>query len=232
MTSLRSLSVMALCMPFLAACPMESSHRPSEREEGQMKVPNTTQNPEIEAVPEDIRRLIVPPLPQAGVIHLLKSDKLILHPRSLICELTPAVAPAFQRYGISGIGIDGRLLAKRLKELGASDYIDGSPRQRAVESGSCPDSDLNIYYAGFVQENRDREPYRLVLVVWQDDRAWVGGIERSAKQLHPSAKALLGDIEHPDRTPPLEARVRASVQSDSRELSAMLVQSIIEGDAK
>jgi hypothetical protein len=196
--------------------------------------PDDAMTPELLArqIPEGIGRLIESGAPQRGVVYLSRSDRLILHPKSLICELRPMIDRTVGDFGISGLGIDGNLLAKRMQELGLKGYVDGSPRQRPRESEGCSDNKLNIYYIGLARENRDGQPYRLSLAVWQGDRVWVGSVERVPNQLHSSTKTLLGDIEHPDRPPSLGAKIQASVRSDAQDLSAKMVQSLILGEAR
>lgn len=192
-------------------------------------------------VPSAVQNVIAGEFPTDGKIHVRKQGVFKIEPATLFCEMDVVVDPEIEEVGITGIGIEGTTLSVALEGLGQRTYLDGTSRQRSVRSGQCSDNGLNVVYRGYVQLNREGNPYKLVLAVWQGDPAiapaiWVGGVERLDGQARPDA-----DFEtiNPSSNPrffgksikeqKVQALMESSLELDRLELSKKFSDSISGG---
>lgn len=181
-------------------------------------------------VPGVVRQIMAAGFSEDGQIHAQSRGTFKIQPNTLFCEMDASLDPDIRKLGILGIGIDGDKLAAAIKGLGYSYYLDGSPRQRLIRSGQCPQNDSNIVYRGYAKLNRNNTPYKLVLAVWQGDPAeggayWLGVLERTdGKNLNAHALEKPPEIGDGECCDP-----KVSIVFDSRILSNSFVEYILGG---
>jgi hypothetical protein len=173
---------------------------------------------DVAQVPAEVAQLITVDFPADGQVHVQSQGRFSIKPTTLFCEMDASVSPEIRSLGISGVGIDGVKLTEALSALGQDYYLDGSPRQRTVQSGQCSGAGEAAFYRGYAQNNRTGQPYKLILAVWQGDPAsggavWVGGVER----LEAGPRAQISNPFGTDRLP-------FEIRADATSLSLAFAQ--------
>lgn len=120
-------------------------------------------------VPAAIETLMQAEFPADGAIHVRAKGQFLTRPGMAICT--------YQKNG----GVYKMLLGEELLRISnGRDSANGKMLENAEECHKVPNP---IFRISSQTANRNGEPYRLVLAVWQGDVAhggayWVGGVER------------------------------------------------------
>lgn len=165
-------------------------------------------------VPDAVRDMMATDFPADGKIHAQNRGTFNVQPTTYFCTFDP------------GFGVNG--LQAALEEIGQSGYLDGGPRTNGIfgerVSRQCaPGASGNpIFIRGFDLPNREGEPYKLVLAVWQGNptrggAVWVGGIERGSGRYHPNAFAVADDMGSDSGERIWHSSARLDVEALSRE---------------
>jgi hypothetical protein len=125
------------------------------------------------SVPAEVERLVEARFPADGQVHVQARGKFVVTEQTVFCRAPRNIAvslkdaaPTFYNPGIDDV---------ENAELG--EVVHGKP---------CANDGINLINHWALVPNRDGEPYKLVLAVWQGDPAnggalWVGGVERIGK---------------------------------------------------
>lgn len=157
-------------------------------------------------VPAAIEQLMATEFPADGQIHVIRAvGRFDIRPETVFCS------------GRDGFVLDGSAVSELLRRLGQQDHLNGSNRSSGItnETPFCR-SGNPILVKGRQSNNRDGQPYKLVLAVWQGDTRWVAGVERVEGGPRPR-------IFNPYGTDPLPIELTTDMQS----LSAYFIENAL-----
>lgn len=173
---------------------------------------------ESASIPAFVQAMMDADVPDDGRIHVEQRGRIRISPASLQC-----IAPARINDGLAQL--DVRFAGIGLRDvytaLGQPDYINGSSRHGQL-GDRCEDNGENQVVQWVLTSNRNGEPYRLALAIWQgSDNYWIGQVIRSGNR--PEIKDF-----PPYRVGP-RSRSKVSVEVDRKELSSLFVKYFTSG---
>lgn len=122
--------------------------------------------------PASVRAMLKRELPADGRVHAQSRGNFRITPATHFCTYRP------------GYGLDGKQVTDALTTIGQSDSDNGAARANGVfgerVSPDCKDHEASspVFIHGREALGRNGKPYRLTLILWQGDAAWIGSIER------------------------------------------------------
>jgi hypothetical protein len=177
-------------------------------------------------VPDAVKTMMAAEFPADGQIHVQSRGKIVIKPETPVCR-------HWKKDGDFGVGSAKLFLALRQADAGP----DGSERQLDAAEAGCRQSKSVVTF-GRRFNNRNGEPYKLVLAVWQGDPAkggavWVGRVER-AVGIRPEQmrkQPFRDGIPPPSWVRNSQDRryqIEKSQELDVKDLSLAFLQSLIE----
>ena len=166
--------------------------------------------PEV-AVPAFVQRMVDADFPADGQIHVQSRGKFVIDLKTGFCTFPNS-------FGVSTEAWNEIFLALKIP----SSTPEGVGRANGPVAG-CNHTALpnTVKSRGLQLTNRNGQPYKLVLTVWQGDPAkggavWVGEVERTPQHLHRRGEGFVSIEGSP---PTLRAKVAESMNGDLDDLS-------------
>ncbi len=169
-------------------------------------------------VPAAVQAMMAAEFPADGEIHVQSRGKIVIEPETPTC------------YFENGFIVEPQSLFDALGQV-KSLSTGASRLQPATRDSQCEFQADTVLIWGRESANRNGEPYKLVLAVWQGDPAkdgavWVGGVERSRETYLP-CKSCFGEFVNGEfRGTDEEEPVRSSKRQDVAMLGNSFVNHI------
>lgn len=162
-------------------------------------------------VPDFAQEWIDSDLATDGEIHVRSTGEIIISPDTPVC------------FWPGGLWIDADEL---FASLGQVKSDSSGSRLKLIQGGDCGSSDDSVLIKAVRTQAAGGLPYKLVLVVWQNDAAWVAAIQRTSETPRPGfERPLPAGEEGPLMTFHETQEVAAS--ADALELGREFVEQVI-----